>query len=215
MASARARTRDTRGEILSAAAEEFAQHGPQGARVQVICRRARVNERMLYHHFASKEGLYTAVLEHQWQGLAEAWQPLLAEASGLAPRPGLERAFVALGRLLFARPFVLRLAMQEAMSGWRYAPRATIDQVPAELRALHRRGQRAGDFRRDVPFERLYFAILGALGWHSVFGDRFDDVRAALTRDPAHGERLGAQLVGLILDGLAQKPAPTPKRRKQ
>ncbi|MDI7047848.1 T3SS transcriptional regulator BspR, partial [Escherichia coli] len=62
----------TRRRILLAAAEEFANGGLFGARVDQIARRAETNERMLYYYFGSKEQLFTAVLEHAFSALNEA-----------------------------------------------------------------------------------------------------------------------------------------------
>ena len=52
----------TRERIMAAAQKEFAGHGFAGARTDAIARRARVNERMIFYCFESKEGLYRAVL---------------------------------------------------------------------------------------------------------------------------------------------------------
>lgn len=52
----------TRRRILDAALTEFAAKGISGARVDAIAERAGTNKRMIYHYFASKEGLYRAVL---------------------------------------------------------------------------------------------------------------------------------------------------------
>ncbi|HEY6300865.1 MAG TPA: TetR/AcrR family transcriptional regulator [Candidatus Binatus sp.] len=52
----------TREQIMAAAQKEFAAHGFAGARTDAIARRARVNERMIFYCFDSKEGLYRAVL---------------------------------------------------------------------------------------------------------------------------------------------------------
>src|ERR1700681_1070633 len=60
-----ARQRDlnrTRERIMAAAQKEFAASGFAGARTDAIARRARVNERMIFYCFDSKEGLYRAVL---------------------------------------------------------------------------------------------------------------------------------------------------------
>jgi AcrR family transcriptional regulator len=84
---------DSRRALLDAAAREFARFGPQGARVHAIVASAGVNEPMLYHHFGSTDGLYRAVLEDQWSGLAAARAPVLAEAAALGPRAGLRLAF--------------------------------------------------------------------------------------------------------------------------
>ena len=52
----------TRERILAAAQKEFAAHGFAGARTDAIARRARVNERMIFYCFGSKEGLYREIL---------------------------------------------------------------------------------------------------------------------------------------------------------
>src|ERR1700719_2696954 len=52
----------TRERIMAAAQKEFAASGFAGARTDAIARRARVNERMIFYCFDSKEGLYRAVL---------------------------------------------------------------------------------------------------------------------------------------------------------
>ncbi|HWN58098.1 MAG TPA: TetR/AcrR family transcriptional regulator, partial [Methylomirabilota bacterium] len=63
-----ARNRDlnrTRERIMAAAQKEFAASGFAGARTDAIACRARVNERMIFYCFGSKEGLYRAVLEQK------------------------------------------------------------------------------------------------------------------------------------------------------
>jgi AcrR family transcriptional regulator len=52
----------TRERIMAAAQKEFAASGFAGARTDAIARRARINERMIFYCFESKEGLYRAVL---------------------------------------------------------------------------------------------------------------------------------------------------------
>src|SRR5215469_3475735 len=51
--------------ILDAALQEFAAKGFAGARVDAIARRARINKRMLYHHFGDKAGLFRDVLRRK------------------------------------------------------------------------------------------------------------------------------------------------------
>ena len=52
----------TRERIMTAAQKEFAANGFAGARTDAIARGARVNERMIFYCFQSKERLYRAVL---------------------------------------------------------------------------------------------------------------------------------------------------------
>jgi len=54
---------DTRQQILQAALCQFAHSGYAGASVQAIVDAAKVTKPVLYYHFGSKEGLYTALIE--------------------------------------------------------------------------------------------------------------------------------------------------------
>jgi AcrR family transcriptional regulator len=60
----------TRERIIGAAQKEFATSGFAGARTDAIARRARVNERMIFYCFDSKEGLYRAVLAQRLSAAA-------------------------------------------------------------------------------------------------------------------------------------------------
>lgn len=192
-------TPPTRDRLLEAATIEFAAHGAQGARVQTICKRAKVNERMLYEHFGDKRGLYEAVLRAQWLALAKNWTLEIDET--LSPYEGLCRAFGELARALRTNPLFVRLSVHEALTGWRHAPRATLDAIPAPIRRIHARGVKSGAFRRDVTFETIYFAVVGAVGWQTIFGGRFADVKRARARDRELVEKQVAATIALILRG--------------
>src|SRR4051794_656269 len=70
--AAAGRARDpaaTQARILAAAKAEFARKGLAGARVDAIAARAKVNKRMIYHYFASKDRLFLAVLEAAYEDI--------------------------------------------------------------------------------------------------------------------------------------------------
>ena len=52
-----------RQRLLTAAAEEFSQHGYAGASIAAIAARAGVGKSTIFHHFESKDTLYLAVIE--------------------------------------------------------------------------------------------------------------------------------------------------------
>ncbi|MEV7008323.1 TetR family transcriptional regulator [Streptosporangium sp. NPDC051022] len=54
---------DTRGQILAAAREAFAEKGFDKATVRGIARRAEVDPALVHHYFASKEGMFVAAME--------------------------------------------------------------------------------------------------------------------------------------------------------
>jgi AcrR family transcriptional regulator len=51
----------TKRRLLDAAAEEFAEHGIAGARVDRIAAAAKSNKAQIYHYFGSKDDLFDAV----------------------------------------------------------------------------------------------------------------------------------------------------------
>jgi len=50
-------------KVLKAAMKEFAVYGYDGARVDAIAEKAKVNKAMIYYHFKSKEKLYERILK--------------------------------------------------------------------------------------------------------------------------------------------------------
>ncbi len=78
-------TRDlarTRESILQAALMEFAAHGLAGARCAAIARRARVNKRMLFYCFGSKENLYREILRHKFNQRAAFFETAPDDLAG-------------------------------------------------------------------------------------------------------------------------------------
>ena len=61
----------TKRLLIEAAAEEFAERGPEGGRVNRIAEKAGVNKQLIYHHFGNKEGLFAAVLGSKLSEVAE------------------------------------------------------------------------------------------------------------------------------------------------
>jgi AcrR family transcriptional regulator len=63
--------------ILAAAQVEFLQKGQNGARMEAIARRAKVNKALIHYYYRSKSKLYQAVLEgvisHIWDELEKSF----------------------------------------------------------------------------------------------------------------------------------------------
>lgn len=64
----------THDRILKAALAEFAAHGLAGTRCDDIARRARVNKRMLFYCFGSKEELYREILRRKFSHRAALYE---------------------------------------------------------------------------------------------------------------------------------------------
>lgn len=120
------RSRDperTKGEILTAALEEFAAHGYDGAKVQKIAQSAGCNPRLIYHYFDNKECLYLAVLRHIYAEIRAREEELQLEA--LPP----DQAIVRLVKLTFdyfqGNTVFLSITRSENLLGGRF-----IAQMP-------------------------------------------------------------------------------------
>ncbi|MDF0500924.1 TetR family transcriptional regulator [Burkholderia cenocepacia] len=173
----------TRRRILMAAAEEFANGGLFGARVDQIARRAETNERMLYYYFGSKEQLFTAVLEHAFSALTEAERVL--DLDGVAPVEAVTRLAHFVWDYYRDHPELLRLINNENLHEARYLHKSTriremMSPIVAKLGNVLMRGQKAGLFRNDVDPLRFYVTLSG-LGYYIV-SNRFT-LAATLGRD--------------------------------
>lgn len=173
----------TRRRILLAAAEEFANGGLFGARVDQIARRAETNERMLYYYFGSKEQLFTAVLEHALSALTDAEKTF--DLSGLAPVEAITRLAHFVWDYYRDHPELLRLVNNENLHEARYLQKSNriaemISPIVATLSSILERGQRAGLFRANVDPLRFY-VVLSGLGYYIV-SNRFT-LEATLGRD--------------------------------
>jgi AcrR family transcriptional regulator len=186
----------TRQRILDAALAEFAAHGLAGARVDEIAARSGANKRMLYAHFGSKEELWLVVLERAYA--AKRAEERALDVEHLPPREAMARLVRFNLRYTAAHPEFVALLNQENIHRAAYLKRSA--EVPAmysplldSLRAVLKRGEEEGAFRRGVDPLQLYVTMLG-LGhfWvanrhtlSTIFGEDLG-TEAALAAREAH-----------------------------
>ena len=154
----------TRRRILDAATAEFARYGLGGARVDRIAARSRANKRMLYYYFGSKEDLFLAVLEESYARIRSAEHALDLEHSD--PREALRRLVDFTWRYFVEHPEFMTLLNSENLHKGRHVKRSRRvremhSPLVETLRAILRRGERAGLFRRGVDPVQLYISIAG------------------------------------------------------
>src|SRR5690242_17129815 len=174
-AESRSARRDSRTVLLAAAAAEFAKNGPRGTRVQDIVKAAGVNERMIYHHFESKDGLYRAVMQEQRMLLGTAWTPTVERAVEMEPLAGMRLLLDGLLASLLAQPQVAALLIHEALGDAPLALPAEAEGFIKPIRDLYERGQADGVFPAAVPFATAYLVSVVSLLAMSVLGGRAPD----------------------------------------
>ena len=196
-----------RAQILGAAAEEFAQHGLEGASYNRIIARAGASKGAMYYYFDDKRDLLRAVLD---DGLARA-----GAAVGAAGPPGpcrdvagfwaeVERLCAAGLELLARDPVLAGLAvrMLGASTGPLAEAVAAVSERMTTLTAdLLRQGQAVGAVRDDLPIALLAHLLTGV-------GEAMD--RWLLPRWDQLGPDERAALPARMVDLFRRLAAPAP-----
>ena len=162
--SRRGRAHDAEGAreaILNAGEKVFAEHGFDGARIDVIAETAGYNKSLIFHYYGDKLGLYTAVLKRmddQGNGLqARLLAPLLADESLTSDASKFSTFIRTVIRLIFdflvENPHLLRMLAWEAAEGWQ-TTRKIASQFSSDdekmFRRLLRRAQEAELIRPGI-----------------------------------------------------------------
>ena len=112
-----ARGEATRDQLIAVATRMFAERGYEDTSIEAVLREAGVSRGSLYHHFASKDALFEAVLEDIE---ARVGNEVVAAAAGTTdPVAGLRAGCLAWVRLA-GDPVVQRILLIDAPSvlGW-------------------------------------------------------------------------------------------------
>jgi AcrR family transcriptional regulator len=145
----------TKELLLAAAADEFAEYGLSGARIDRIAERAGANKRLLYVYFGNKDAVFDAVIERHLRILEEA-----------APVRGDDLATYA-GAVfdhLSEHPRTLRLVTWRDLE--RPEPGEADRAVVAGKLAEIERAQRAGAVTDAVPAADLLAMVMRlAMSW--------------------------------------------------
>ena len=163
-------SRKTREMILDGALIEFSEKGFDGARIDEIALRAGVNKNLLYHHYGSKDGLFTALLERTYDAIRRRQKDL--QLRGMDPVEGMRRLVIFTGRIWVQFPEFLRLLQSENLNGGRHV-RASgeiqrmYDPLLETIRELLERGTHRGVFRENLDPVDLYISI-SALTAHYI-----------------------------------------------
>lgn len=153
----------SRDRLLAAAAREFASRGFDGAKVDRIAARARLNKAMLYYHFDSKAALYRQILLDLFRALAASVARVRDE--GAAPDVQVRRFIEVIAREALARPHFPAMWLRELAEGGRHIDEAIVlemRRVLDTLAAILDDGRRAGVFRAANPFV-IHISIVAPL----------------------------------------------------
>jgi TetR/AcrR family transcriptional regulator len=191
---------DRRSQLIEVALDVFSRQGFRGATTKEIAAQAGVAEGLIFRHFLSKEGLYTAVLDSRLNSPEqEKW---VAEIKGHMDRDDDEGVFRSLIRRMIERytrdPRFQRVVLFAALEGHELGlARLGEDDVPQVLSILKyiARRQKAAFFLQCEP-SRVLLAVDGMAYLYGTVTQIFrfpipqapdDETAEAFTRIAMHG----------------------------
>lgn len=151
----------TQNNILSAAEDIFAEKGLYGARIDEIAEAAGCNKRMIYAHFGSKEGLYTAVLDSVYSKLSITEENLLLEK--LSPDETVRLYIKLLFNFLKDNPTFIKMVMWENLNEAKYMRMSNASSLKNAsvkiLESVLKDGIAQGVFKEDVNIKEVIISI--------------------------------------------------------
>jgi AcrR family transcriptional regulator len=188
-----AQGRATRGQLIEVATGLFAEHGYEGTSIEAVLTAAGVSRGALYHHFAGKEALFTAVLE----AVSERITTQLTEVIRGCTDPVDAVRTGALGWIdLAGDPVIQRIMLVDAPSvlgweQWRAMDEGrTVGAMRAMLQAVSDTGRLPGEL--VDPFAHM---ILAALDEAALVVARAPDSRVAVAEGRQAVEEFLARLL--------------------
>ena len=194
----------TRRRILQAAIRLFSRQGFHAVSVDQIVGLARVNKRMVYHYFGSKDALFEAALSEVYRRI-DAIEFHAVEQGG-TPRERLARLLESYFEFLEAEPEFTRLLQWENLEKGRHLTKENhlLSKNPflARFRSIVEEGVAQGEFRRDLDVTHLLIHFIGlCFIYHSNRFSLSQSLGLDLGRSDvkAHGLR---QVLALVFDGI-------------
>jgi TetR/AcrR family transcriptional regulator len=194
----------TRGALLERATVEFAERGYDGARIDEIALQAGINKRMIYAYFGDKDGLYRAVLDAcLTQALELGREGEVPEGATLRHRAeAIIRRFFG---YLALHPDFVQLLGWETLARDRRGRSILLARLEAglePLRAIVRRGVRAGEFRADLEPRAVVLAVNAMLIGYFTQRHLVEALWKTSLDSPAAGEAVLRQFLHILLDGI-------------
>jgi AcrR family transcriptional regulator len=185
----------------------FSQRGFRGTTTKEIAAAAGVSEAMVFRHFATKEELYTAILDHK--ACSGGIDDLCATLSDAIARRDDFAVFSGVARMLMERhesdTEFLRLLTHSALEGHELAAMFWDRNVRALYEFLGgyvRDRQREGAMREADPAV-VVRVFVGAVIHHSLNNTLWDKNRTLLD---VSNERAAEEFARILLEGVSTAP---------
>lgn len=204
---------DIRDLLIESAVIEFAAHGFEGASTRSIAERADAHQPQINYHFASKQELWRAAVDHLFDLLDTELAGIDdIEDAGEAFAEGIRR----LVHFAAAHPHLNRIIVQEASSSnprTRWLTETHVRPRFEARRAIWRQ-LRTDGVAAPIPDELIHHILIGAASFAYVAGSETRLLLGTDQLDPALVDAHAEGLVSTLLPGLAGNMRLTSARKK-
>lgn len=197
-----------RERILRGAAQEFAELGFDGARVDSIAGRANVGKAMVYYHIGDKACLYETVLSNSLDRARVILEQPPTPEEG--PQDQLRRFVKAIVTTATEDPHFAPLLLREVAAGGVNLPVSVIAKIGSVFQAIRRvleEGQADGEFRAFDPL--TIHALIGGsvmfLSGSAALRRRLAELGAVPAETSASPAQMVEQIADLFLYGLTSQ----------
>ncbi len=179
-----------RTRLLLAARDEFAAVGLAGARVERLAAAADSNKAQVFHYFGGKEGLFDAVVEHEYGALLDAVPIDTDDVPAWAGR---------LHDAALERPWLPRLLAWRRLERGAAAPLPVLADGYRDMAEAVERAQRTGALPRTMRAPVLLGLVLQLTGTWQGTAPEYEALVAAVT--PARRRQTVVDAVTALLAG--------------
>ncbi len=159
------RARDSqksKDDILNAAEMEFAEKGIFGTRIDEIAAKAKINKRMIYEYFGSKEELYKAVLSDVYRRLSR--RELLVLSEDIECMEAIRKIITLYFDYLNENPSYVNLILWENLNKGKYINQIDFKDIKDPtfdiLRKVISKGKKEGVVKAAIDIEQVILSLL-------------------------------------------------------
>lgn len=190
--------------ILDAAAEEFAELGFSGARVDAIAKRAGINKAMLYYRVGDKEELYRRVVLRGQAGFQSAI--MNAVTTSTTATETMANILAGITQNASENRLIPSIILREISGNAKNLPdegRNGIKKFMDAIRSIVTMGVEEGTFR-DIDPAALQFMIIGAIFTLSLTTDLRQKINPR-NPGPVSTEQITESIKDILLHGILKE----------
>jgi AcrR family transcriptional regulator len=195
--------KDTRQLILDTAKKEFARHGLEGARIDLIAAHAEVNKAMIYYYFHSKENLYQTVIDSHVEEVGNFLEESMAGISN--PEDIFQKLAEFYNNVISSKDTFLPIMLREVAGGGERVKNALTNVffkrgLSSKLKKLIDDGIKTSRFR-NVDSKNAAISFIGMNMFYLIFASAMNAVWEIKDEKKFRQQR-AKEVVDLFLYGL-------------